>query len=120
MSKTITISDKSFELIKDQLETPTNKEGLEYCIIRCDRAGVFAGYVDEEKGQECVVYEARRLWYWNGAASTSQLAVDGVNKPDDCKFPVALKKIKLKDVIEITPTTSKAQKSIANVKTWEV
>src|SRR5205807_3450752 len=52
-------------------------EGMDYVIVRCEGAGVFAGYLKERKGEEATILRARRLWYWSGAASLSQLAVDG-------------------------------------------
>ena len=66
-------------------------DGFEYCIVRTYSAGVFAGYIKKEEGQEAIVLNARRLWYWSGASSLSQLAVDGVANPNDCKFPVEVK-----------------------------
>jgi len=94
-------------------------DGLEYCIIRTYSAGVFAGYVKKEKGQEVTVLKARRLWYWSGASSLSQLAVDGVTNPNDCKFPVEVEEIRLKNVIEIIIVTEKARISIADVRIWK-
>lgn len=92
----------------------------DYVVVRCDRAGVFAGVLvaDSEKGQECTLLRARRLWYWSGAASLSQLATEGTKKPDECKFPRVVPSIRLKDVIEIIPCTDKAKKSIEGVKVW--
>ena len=98
--------------------TPQNTDGLEYCIVRTHSAGVFAGYVERD-GEETTVYEARRLWYWSGAASLSQLAVDGVSSPGKCKFPVPVSRIELTNVIEVIPCTNKAKESIAEVKIWE-
>lgn len=46
-------------------------------IVRGDRSGVFFGTLRERNGQEVVLADCRRLWYWDGAASISQLAVDG-------------------------------------------
>lgn len=40
----------------------------QYCIIRSDRAGVFAGTVSEVDGQTVILNDARRLWYWTGAS----------------------------------------------------
>lgn len=90
----------------------------DYCIVRCDRSGVFAGTVISEAGQEATVKNARRLWYWSGAASLSQLAMEGTKKPSDCKFPVEVTEVRLKDVIEIIPCTEIAKKSIKAVKVW--
>ena len=95
------------------------KKNMPYVIVRTYSAGVFAGYLESRKGKEAVVREARRLWYWKGAASLSQLAVDGVSCPDECKFPVAVDKIELTEVIEVLDVTEKAQKSINDVKIWK-
>ena len=94
-------------------------DGLEYKIVRCDRSGVFAGYIEAENGQEVVIIRARRLWYWDGAASLSQLAEEGTSKPDTCKFPCEVSKIKVKDCIEIIDVTEKAKQSISEVPVWE-
>ena len=62
--------------------------------------------------------DVRRLWYWEGACSISQLALDGTAKPEDCKFTVALDEITILDAIEIIPCTNKAEKSIRGVAEW--
>ena len=95
-----------------------NTDGLEYCIVRTYSAGVFAGYV-KRNGTEATVYNARRLWYWSGAASLSQLAIDGVSNPEKCKFPEEIQRVELTNVIEVIPCTGKAEKSIAEVKIWK-
>jgi len=89
-----------------------------YCIVRTYSAGVFAGIVKYRKGQEVELTNARRIWYWSGAASLSQLANEGTSDPDNCKFPAAVKSVTLLQAIEIIPVTSKGQKSIESVKEW--
>ena len=89
-----------------------------YVIVRTYSAGCFAGYLVSRKGGEAVMEDARRLWYWSGAASLSQLAMDGTNRPDQCKFPVAVARIELIGVIEVIDTTKKAQESIKEVPVW--
>jgi hypothetical protein len=92
----------------------------EYCIVRTYSAGVFAGFIDTSiKGKENIVYDARRIWYWDGAASLSQLAIDGTSKPENCKFPEKVDKVILKEIIEIIPCTEKAKASIESVKVWK-
>lgn len=88
-------------------------------IIRGDRSGVFFGTLDEKNGKEVMLSNCRRLWYWDGAASVSQLAVDGTTNPSECKFTVAVDKIIITDVIEIIPCTIKAAKSIEGTKEWK-
>lgn len=95
------------------------KEENKYVIVRTYSAGVFAGYLESKNGQEVTLIKARRLWYWDGAASLSQLSVDGVSRPQNCKFPCEVEKVDLLQVIEILPVTKKAQDSIASVKVWQ-
>jgi hypothetical protein len=87
-------------------------------IVRTYSAGVFFGEVASRKGQEVTLKNARRLWFWAGAASLSQLAVDGTSKPSECKFPVAVASIELMQVIEILEVTPKAASSIDSVPVW--
>jgi hypothetical protein len=89
-----------------------------HVIIRASSAGVFAGFLKSRKDSEVTLTQARRLWYWSGAASLSQLAVDGTSNPTGCKFPVAVPEVTILGVIEIIPTTPKAQESIDAVKPW--
>lgn len=89
-----------------------------YCIVRTYSAGVFAGILKSRDGKESILTDARRIWYWSGAASLSQLATDGTSDPDNCKFPCAVSEVLLIETIEIIPCTEKAEKSIRGVKIW--
>lgn len=89
-------------------------------IVRGDRSGVFFGTFVERNGQEVKLANCRRLWYWEGAASISQLAVDGTKAPDLCKFTVSVSEIEILDAIEVIPCTKKAIKSIESVVAWMV
>ena len=90
-----------------------------YCMVRTRVAGVFAGTVAERDGAEVLLKNARRIWYWSGAASLSQLATDGTSKPKDCKFPAPVAEVLLLGVIEIIPITDAAAASIAGVPVWK-
>lgn len=90
-----------------------------YYIVRGDRSGVFAGNIEKREGQEVTMRNVRRLWYWDGACSISELALRGTSKPDNCKFTVTIEEITLLDTIEIIPCTEKAEKNIKGVKVWE-
>lgn len=95
-----------------------NESDMPYVIIRTYSAGVFAGYLKSREGKEVCLQKARRIWYWKGAASLSQLAMDGTNCPEECKFPKEVDEIILTEAIEIIPCTEKARKSIKSVKEW--
>lgn len=95
------------------------KAKSKYVIVRTYSAGVFAGYLVSRKGQEVVLKNARRLWYWKGAASLSQLAIDGTSCVSECKFPAEVSQVELLQAIEILSVTDKAKASIASVPTWK-
>jgi hypothetical protein len=90
-----------------------------YVIVRTYTAGVFAGILDSRNGKEVVLTDARRLWYWDGAASLSQLAVNGTSQPSKCKFPIAVPRVELLEAIEILDVTPNAEKSIRDVPEWK-
>ena len=90
----------------------------QYVIARTYAAGVFAGFLKSRNGKEAVLNNVRRIWYWAGAASLSQLAMEGTSKPTECKFPIAVEEVTLTEVIEILKVTQKAQKSIEGVPVW--
>lgn len=110
------LKEKETQLL-EKLDKEKSK-GMKYVIARTYSAGVFAGFLFRENGKEVTLKNARRIWYWKGAASLSELAVKGTSKPNECKFPVAVPEVTLKEAIEITPCTKKAQKSIEEVKEW--
>lgn len=90
-----------------------------FYIVRADRAGVFFGHIRERVGSEVTMTNVRRLWYWSGACSLSQLAVDGVKNPGECKFTVIVPEMTILGVIEIIPANEAAVKSIEAVKAWK-
>lgn len=89
-------------------------------IVRTDRAGVFFAEIESRNGSEAELKNARRLWYWSGAASLSQLANEGVTRPNDCKFTVTVDSCTVLGVIEIIPCTEKAVESINSVPVWKI
>ncbi len=106
--------------INGTIYVPKVKTAENYVIARTYSAGVFAGYLKERKDKEIVLIYARRLWYWDGAASLSQLAVDGTSKPEKCKFPCEVPEVLLTELIELLPVTEKAKQSIEGVSVWKV
>ena len=87
-------------------------------MVRTYSAGVFAGTVETRNGKEVVLSNARRIYYWDGAATLSQLAMEGTKKPEKCKFPRAVGSVLVTEVIEIIPITDAAKQSIENVPVW--
>ena len=91
----------------------------EYVIIRTHSAGVFAGTLIRKVGNEVELHNARRIWYWKGAASLSQLAQDGTSSPSECQFPQEVEKVLLIGAIEILKVSDKAKRIIQGVPIWK-
>ena len=95
-------------------------ENKQRYIIRGDRSGVFFGEIADRNGQEVTIRNCRRLWYWDGAASLSQLAAEGVTRPQQCRFTVTVDELTVLDAIELIPCTEKSCASIDGVKVWKM
>ena len=87
-------------------------------IVRADRAGVFFGKIQERNGSEVTMTDVRRIWRWDGAASLSQLAVEGTKKPKNCMFTVYVPEMTILGVIEVIHCTDEAEANIKGVPEW--
>lgn len=90
-----------------------------YYIVRADKAGVFAGNIKKRNGSEVTMTNVRKIWYWNGACAVEELAVNGTNKANDCKFTITVNEMTILNVIQIIPCTEKAEEVIKRVKEWK-
>ena len=91
-----------------------------YCMVRTSSAGVFAGTVKSLDGTMATLTDARRIWYWAGATTLSELAILGPAKPGDCKFAAAVSEVLLTEVVEILPVSATAETVIRGVPIWTV
>lgn len=91
-----------------------------YYIIRGTYSGVFFGHIKHRDGQEVTIADCRRLWYWSGAASLSQIAAEGVKNIRDCKFTVTVPELTVLDAIELIPCSNVASDCIRGVPEWKM
>ena len=117
MEDRITIDGREY-VAADSRELASRGDGAPYVLVRTHSAGVFAGYLAERIGKEGRVVQARRIWYWDGAASLSELALRGPSKPDNCKFPAAVDYVDLTEIIEVLPVTKTGKAAIEAVPEW--
>lgn len=87
-------------------------------IIRTDRAGVFFAEIVNRTGSEATLKDARRIYYWRGAATCSQIAVDGVS--DQSQLTLAVPEMTVLGVIEIIPCSDKARAILEAVPVWKL
>lgn len=84
----------------------------QYVILRCYSAGVHAGWLVSQNGDEAVLRDSRRLWSWHAKAGValSGLAVHGLKSG---KIDTMLPMIALTGVIETIPCSAEAIKTIS-------
>jgi len=121
MSKPEVISIDGVDYVRaDSNKLAEDLDGMKYCVIRTYSAGVHIGYVKdfgEKHPQHMTLVNSRRLHYWSGAASLSQVAMDGVD--DTSRIAIALPEIELTDVIEVIPCSEKAAEFFRGAKEWK-
>ena len=88
-------------------------------MVRSRDAGVFYGKLVNVEDGTAILKKARRVWYWAGAATLSELATKGTAKPDECKFPAPTKgRHAVFGVCEVISVTPEALRSLDSVPIW--
>lgn len=82
-----------------------------YVICRCESAGVHAGVLVSQSGDQAVLKNSRRLWSWtaNGGVALSGLSQHGLKTG---KIDTMLPELALTGVIETIPCSDAASESI--------
>lgn len=93
-------------------------DGLPCVIVAAGIGGIHFGFLKSKTGAEVTLVQARRIQYWNGAASISEMAMRGVSKPGDCRFSAPVNEITLIQAVEIIPVTTSAQANLNAVPVW--
>ncbi len=111
--------DKEAELLSALLKRAEDRKnaGSEYVIVRSDKAGVFIGILHSLSGTTAVLNKCRRVWYWKGAASVSQLAKDGTDNKES-KISVETDDHLVLGICEVVPCTKRASEKILSIKPW--
>ena len=95
------------------------RDGMPFVCVRTYSAGVHCGYLKERDGKDVTLVDSIRIHYWDGAASLSQLAMEGVSKPENCRFAMPVNEIALTEAIEVIPMTGAAVENIKSVPSWK-
>ena len=82
-----------------------------YCVVRTHNAGVHVGTVQSVDVRNVALTEARRIWYWKGAFTLSEISQFGID-PKNSRVAVAVPEIFLTEAIEIIPATDAARATI--------
>lgn len=90
-------------------------------LIRSYGSGVHFGTLksieNNPSGKDVVLLESRRIHYWEGACSLSQVAIAGISSG---RVAVVLPEIMISQVIEIIPLSDAAIVNLENQKIWKI
>ena len=90
------------------------------CIIRSYASGVHFGEVAETRdtvhGLSVTLKNSRRIHYWEGACSLSQVAMEGIKTG---RVAMELPEIQVENVIEIIPMSESSIDSLKNQAVWK-
>jgi hypothetical protein len=89
-----------------------------YVIVRCVNAGAHSGELVSLVGQTVVLKNSRRIWYWKGAASLSEIAVHGCAFPGQCKITLAVPRITLTEACEVIECLPAGERFLREVAPW--
>lgn len=93
----------------------------EKVIIRSDQSGVHFGTLEDVQhtagGTVVELSKSRRIHYWAGAASMSQVAIEGIHSG---RVAMELPKIVVTGVCEIIPVAETAISNLENQPVWKV
>jgi hypothetical protein len=84
-------------------------------IVRTYSAGVHFGTLAKHAGKEVVLTDSRRIWYWTGANTLSEISLRGVGSGS--KVSESIPYITLTEAIEIIPCSAEAAANIESA-TW--
>jgi hypothetical protein len=88
-------------------------------IARIDRAGVFHGTLAAKDAETTTMTDVRRIYYWRGALSVTDMSVTGVKAGSKVTVPAKRVEFETAKVIELIECTDKASKSIESIEPWK-
>ena len=87
-------------------------------IARIERAGAFHGTLDYIDNEIIRLKDARRIYYWNGALSVTDIAAKGITG-GKVTIPVTTVEFMSDKVVELNECSEEASKSIEAIKPWK-
>lgn len=87
-------------------------------IARIDRAGVFHGTLDYIDNDILRLKDARRIYYWEGALSVTDIAANGITG-GKVTIPVSTVEFMTDKIVELNECSDEATKSIEAIKPWK-
>lgn len=99
-------------------EMAASIDNMPFVLIRGYSSGVQYGYLSKHAGSQVTLANSRRIWNWNKATETSQLAVEGCD-PASSKVTLVCPEKIIIDVIEIISITKKGAENLIAQPIWK-
>jgi hypothetical protein len=93
-------------------------DNMQYVLIRGYGSGVQYGYLKSREGCEVSLINSRRIWSWNKATETSQIAVSGIDASTS-KVTVSIPEKIITDAIEILFITKEGAANLQSQPVWK-
>jgi len=120
---TMAVIIEGVEYVK-KTELAPAENGATPVLIRSYRSGVHFGLLvsrrDAPQGLEVVLAKSRRVHYWVGAASLSEMAVSGIGNHKESRVTVEVETITIQNVIEEIPLTETAYENLKSCPVWKI
>ena len=87
-------------------------------IARIDRAGVFHGTLAAKDAETTTMTDVRRIYYWQGALSVTDMSVTGLNA-GKVTVPAKCVEFETAKVLELLECTDEANRSIEGIEPWK-
>jgi len=87
-------------------------------IARIERAGVFHGTLDYIDNEIIRLKDTRRIYYWNGALSVTDMAAKGITG-GKVTVPVTTVEFMSDKIVELNECSNEASSSIEAIKVWK-
>lgn len=90
-----------------------------HVIVRSNMAGVFFGILAKKTGQELTLQKARKFYYFSGANTVEDLAIQGALNSENCKLTIEVDELVISEYVQIIPCTEEAINNNKKIKTWK-
>ena len=80
-------------------------------VLKTRGGSIFAGTVESKVGTELMLSRSRRIWFWRGAFTLSEISLTGIDKAGS-RVATEVPAVVVTDAVEILPLTPAAKERI--------
>ena len=87
-------------------------------IVRGKDSGIFYCEIVKRVGPEVEMVNCKMIYYWTGAKSLNELALNGSSQPDKCLITCACDNVVITDCVQIIQCSLEAINCLDGVEEW--